>query len=134
MTLSVPIICFQFFLARGEPWACAGRVHFLLIWPFRLVSNLPHSFSPALQMCCAPYLRLRGGDYLQNYLDDFLVMGPPNSPACQLQLDACLATCKHLGVPIAAEKTEGPSSCITYLGFLLNTAELTISLPLGLRY
>ena len=112
--------------ALGMRWEGSFFVDMAL--PFGLRSA-PLIFSRFADVLRAILKTAGGGDYLQNYLDDFLVMGPPNSPTCQLQLDACLATCKRLGVPIAAEKTEGPSSCITYLGFLLNTAELTISLP-----
>ena len=37
--------------------------------------------------------------------------------------------CEQLGVPIAPDKTEGPSTSITYLGFILDTERLELRLP-----
>lgn len=34
--------------------------------------------------------------------------------------------CKDLGVPIAADKTEGPTTNITYLGLGINTSSQTL--------
>ena len=53
---------------------------------------------------------------LIHYLDDFLTMGPPDSPICQKNLDTFVQLCRDLGVPLAAEKIEGPSTSLTFLG------------------
>ena len=37
--------------------------------------------------------------------------------------------CKELGVPIAQEKTEGPSTSLVYLGYLLDTIKSQIKIP-----
>ncbi len=42
-----------------------------------------------------------------HYLDDFLIVGPPNS---QRTLEIALQTCSFLGIPIAPEKIEGPTT------------------------
>lgn len=36
---------------------------------------------------------------------------------------------QELGVPIAQEKTEGPSTSLVYLGYLLDTTEFKIRIP-----
>ena len=66
--------------------------------------------------------------FIDHYLDDFIVVGPPNSRACA---DALLALeeCEHLGFPLAPEKKEGPASTITFLGILVDTTSGTLSLP-----
>jgi len=64
-----------------------------------------------------------------HYLDDFLMMGPPRSTACQKNLDIFKHTCEELGVPLATEKVEGPSTCLTFLGVVLDTAKSEIRLP-----
>jgi hypothetical protein len=37
--------------------------------------------------------------------------------------------CSQLGVPIAGDKTEGPSTRITYLGLLIDTEKMLIQIP-----
>ena len=40
-----------------------------------------------------------------------------------------LDICNHLGVPIAEEKVEGPSTSIIFLGILIDTIRCEIRLP-----
>ena len=37
--------------------------------------------------------------------------------------------CKHLGVPLAQEKSEGTTSCLTFLGIEVNTEQMQLHLP-----
>ena len=37
--------------------------------------------------------------------------------------------CSQLGVPIADDKTEGPSTMITFLGLLIDTEKMLIQIP-----
>ena len=37
--------------------------------------------------------------------------------------------CKELGVPIAQEKAEGPSTSLVYFGYLLDTIKSQIKIP-----
>lgn len=39
------------------------------------------------------------------------------------------SVCKNLGVPIATDKTEGPTTYITYLGLEINTVSQTLFIP-----
>ena len=64
-----------------------------------------------------------------HYLDDFLLIGPPHSPACQQNLNTFIQLCTNLGVPLASEKIEGPSTSLTFLGITLDTANMEIRLP-----
>ena len=64
-----------------------------------------------------------------HYLDDFLTMGPPGSSTCQRNLDIFAQLCKDLGVPLAVEKIEGPSTSLTFLGITLDTEQMEIRLP-----
>ena len=38
-------------------------------------------------------------------------------------------TCKELGVPLAPDKIEGPSMALTFLGIVVDSARLQVSLP-----
>ena len=71
----------------------------------------------------------RGVTFVMHYLDDFLLIGPPSSPICQHNLDIFTQTCADLGVPLASEKVEGPSTQLTFLGILLDTSRMEIRLP-----
>ena len=64
-----------------------------------------------------------------HYLDDFLIVGKPSSAECKIALQKMLHTCKQLGFPIAERKIEGPTTVITFLGILLDTATMELRLP-----
>ena len=64
-----------------------------------------------------------------HYLDDFLFFGRPNSDEAELVLSRVLDICQVLGVPVAGHKTEGPATCVKFLGILVDTARLELRLP-----
>ena len=55
--------------------------------------------------------------------------GPPRSDICQRSLDIAQTTNTELGVPIADQKTEGPSTVISFLGILIDTLKGELTLP-----
>jgi hypothetical protein len=71
----------------------------------------------------------RGVTMVDLYLDDFVTMGPPGMDTCRVNLDRILAVCSDLGVPLAMEKLEGPSQCMTFLGIEIDTACGQLRLP-----
>lgn len=73
-------------------------------------------------------LRQRGVRCIAHYLDDFIMVGPPASGLCQRYLDTVSATCKELELPLAADKQEGPTTCLEFLGIELDTAQLEMRL------
>ena len=56
-------------------------------------------------------------------------MGPPDSPQCNQNLDKIKLACTELGVPLEESKSEGPTSCITFLGLELDSSARIIHLP-----
>ena len=64
-----------------------------------------------------------------HYLDDFLLLGPPNSSHCEGALHKTLQLCSELGVQVAEEKTEGPSTTLTFLGIEIDSARGQLRLP-----
>ena len=64
-----------------------------------------------------------------HYLDDYLILGPPDSSECQRSLKRMLNCCKRLGIPIAQHKTEGPWTVLVFLGIELNTRDSILRLP-----
>jgi hypothetical protein len=71
----------------------------------------------------------RGVSMVDHYLDGFITMGPPNLDLCRNNLELILAVCRDLGVPLAIEKLEGPSQCLTFLGIEIDTASSQLRLP-----
>ena len=57
-------------------------------------------------------LQHQGVTQVLHYLDDYITIVPPGSLVCQQIL---LGTAAELGVPIAANKTEGPVTALTFL-------------------
>ena len=74
-------------------------------------------------------VKQQGVRYLYHYLDDYITLGEPNSTECQANLDKLLECCGTLGVPIAQEKCEGPTTCLTFLGIEIDTQALELRLP-----
>ena len=64
-----------------------------------------------------------------HYLDDFLLFGVPGALQCGDSLCKALARCESLGVPMAPTKTEGPATKMVFLGILMDTVSMTLSLP-----
>lgn len=51
-----------------------------------------------------------------HYLDDFLFVGPKGSRVCSILLSTMERISRNFGVPLAADKTEGPVTVIWFLG------------------
>jgi len=64
-----------------------------------------------------------------HYVDDFLLFSAPDFRQCELALARALSQCQVLGVPVAARKTEGPSTSLTLLGIELDSISMTVWLP-----
>lgn len=71
----------------------------------------------------------KGASSLFHYLDDYITVGPPNSPQCSHNLEIIKQTCQELGVPLEESKSEGPTACLTFLGLELDSATRIIRLP-----
>ena len=74
-------------------------------------------------------MKQQGISHLLHYLDNFLILGPPASNVCQQRLDAVKQVCDMLGVPLALEKVEGPTTCLSFLGITLDTVNMEARLP-----
>ena len=68
------------------------------------------------------------GVEMLHYLDDFMVISPSQG-GCEEALAMALQGCQELEVPIAMQKTEGPSTTTTFLGIELDTVAMTLQLP-----
>ena len=63
-----------------------------------------------------------------HYLDDFFICAS-NFEQCEQYMNAAQCAFDELGIPLAPEKIEGPSQCLTYLGIEIDACKQTIRLP-----
>ena len=50
-----------------------------------------------------------------NCHNNFVIIGPTGSSECQQRLQKALQVCSNLGLPVAPQKTECPSTCMPIL-------------------
>jgi hypothetical protein len=110
----------------GMVWRGNFFVDLALPFGLRSAPFIFNQFATALHWILQHVGGLR---WLFHYLDDFLMVGAPNSAECQSNLDSTRRLASSLGVPLAEEKVEGPLSCLTFLGIELDTVDLTARLP-----
>ena len=109
----------------GISWE--GHVYIDQCLPFGLRSA-PKIFT-AFADALAWVLRSQGVRYLLHYLDDFLLFGPPASGEGERSLHAATSTLAALGIPISISKLEGPGTCVTFLGIIIDTVRFQLRLP-----
>ena len=87
--------------------------------PFGLWSapKILNAVADALEWC----YQWEGVSHLDHYLDDFITMGPPASNVCMESLQVIRELSARLGIPLAEEKNEDPSSSITFLSIWIST-------------
>ncbi|XP_067318612.1 uncharacterized protein [Anolis sagrei] len=66
---------------------------------------------------------------ITHYLDDFLFVGKQGGGECARLLSTFMALAKVFGIPLAQEKTEGPSTSIVCLGIQLDSVRGLSLLP-----
>ena len=71
-------------------------------------------------------LKDRGVTFVMHYL---LNVGPPKSAECQKNLGIIKEVCHTLGIPLALEKVEGPSTALEFWGISLDTCLMEARLP-----
>ncbi len=109
----------------GMQWKDQVYVDGMLPFGLRSAPKIFNALADALEWIIVK----EGVDHIFHYLDDFAVVGPPNSKACQRYLDILTRTCRELGVPLAPEKQEGPSTTLIFLGIEIDTVRQELRLP-----
>jgi len=109
----------------GLKWKEAIFVDGML--PFGLCSapKIFNAVADALEWCISK----EGVENIFHYLDDYIIIGPPDSEQCALDLCRLKQVCNDLGVPLAPEKQAGPSSTIEFLGIIIDTVKQELRLP-----
>ena len=109
----------------GTIWENALYIDTALPFGLRSAPKIFNALADAVEWI----LKQEGIEVVLYYLDDFLLVGAPNSPECERALSILLRVFGELGLPVAANKSEGPTTRLTLLGFQLDSAQLEICLP-----
>ena len=105
-----------------------NKIYIDTVLPFGLRSapKIFNAVADALQFIA---LTKGGIQSIVHHLDDFLIVGHPRSDECKVALECFTRICQQLGIPLAPEKTVGPSTVLEFLGIGLDTERMTIFLP-----
>ena len=104
-----------------------GQFYYERALPFGLRSScrLWDLFAAALHYFCKHALGVTAPHFVVHYVDDFLfVIQSADGAQARLMLEGALALCRFLGVPMSDAKTEGPVTCLQFLGILLDTIKM----------
>ena len=104
-----------------------GQVYVNTALPFGLRSA-PLIFT-ALADAAQWIMEKKGIVHLFHYIDDFITVGAPESSECADNAALMHDTCVMLGLPVEAEKDEGPATSITFLGIEIDSVATDIRLP-----
>ena len=106
-----------------------GQIYYDRTLPFGLRSScrLWDMYASALHY----FFRTELDVHCVHYIDDFLFVIPESKGIefATRARDAALAMCQRLGLPMAAKKTEGPTTRLVFLGIQIDTEAMTASLP-----
>ena len=84
------------------------------------------TLSTAMEWIAQNKLRI---NHIIHLLDDFLIISKSQS-LCQEQLHLFLDLCSYLGIPMAPEKTCGPTTTLSFAGIELDSVAFEARLPL----
>ncbi len=111
----------------GMSWEGKLFIDTTLLFGLRSAPKIFTGVADALEWVLAQ----RGVASLLHYLGDFLFIGTPGSRQCSEALDTAIFTCGELGVPLATDKLEGPTTTLTFLGIELDTEKIQLRLLLA---
>ena len=83
------------------------------------------AFSTAIEWIAKHNCQIK---HMLHLLDDFLIVAP-SLEHCHSQLVNFLNLCEYLGIPMAPEKTVGPSNVLSFAGIELDTCRMEARLP-----
>jgi hypothetical protein len=104
-----------------------GNYYVDLVLPFGLRSSgsIFNQFAKLIRWIIQQHYNISD---IINYSDDFFAVLSKHMSIAQQQLHTIISAFHDLGIPLAEEKIEGPSTSIIYLGITINSADMTIEI------
>ena len=97
-----------YYYDRSMPMGCYSSC-----WTFEILST-------AVECIARHRLRI---EFILHLLDDFLIIAP-SYEACSQYLALFLRLCSYLGIPMAPDKTVGPSTTLSFTGIELDSLSM----------
>ena len=107
-----------------------GKFYFDKVMPFgcSIACRTWEVFATFLEFCVS---RQAPVGKLLHYLDDYLFGGKRGTSQCACIMSVFYDKMNSLGVPIASDKTEGPTTKLVFLGLELDSEEMVVRIPLS---
>ena len=125
---------------RREDWPLLGfmwqgKWYYERVLPFGLRSScrLWELYAAALHFLIHEILPMHGPRRTIHYVDDFLFVVQGEKAIADQLLANTLELCADLGLPMAADKTVGPVTQLTFLGLELDSQRMEARLPASRR-
>lgn len=84
------------------------------------------TFSTALEFAARKQPDIKSVTHI---LDDFFFVAPSQGQ-CNKALHQFIELCRQIGVPISEEKTHGPATCMTFVGYEIDSQASQVRLPM----
>ena len=110
---------------QGMEWKGAVYIDPQLPFGLRSAPKIFNAVADALCWC----LQQAGIRSVHHYLDDYIIVAPPASNECLQSVQILGQVCSALGVPMAPNKQEGPTTCLVFLGIQIDTVAGELRLP-----
>ena len=101
----------------GMQWQDKIYVDGMLPFGLRSAPKIFTVVADALEWC----IHKAGVTYIYHYLDYFAILGSPNSEECYRHLCCLQTVATELGVPLAPDKQDGPTTVIVFLGIVIDS-------------
>ena len=72
-------------------------------------------------------IKQSGFDSVDHYLDDFIFIAQ-DYQSCNHIVSTFKNLCAEIGVPLAEDKTVGPTTCLTFLGLEIDTVQMLVKI------
>ena len=109
----------------GVRWEGSIYLDTMLPFGLRSAAKIFNVVADALQWL----LHQQGVEELDHYLDDFVMWGASATRQCHRALTRTKQLCARLELPLVADKTVGPTTCLTFLGITIDTEANELRLP-----
>ena len=67
-----------------------------------------------------------GASYVEQYLDDYITIGPPCLPVCTSNLEIMLDTFQDLGFTVFPQKVSLPTTVLEFLGIIIDSDKMQL--------
>ena len=104
-----------------------GNYYVDMVLPFGLRSS-GGIFNHFANLVCWIINHKYGVTNLIHYSDDFFLVGAKDVALAEKELAIVKQAFQDMGIPLATDKIEGPSTEMIYLGILINSKDLTIAI------